>query len=70
MLYVARLPEGPIIMLDAIGELIWRELAGRTRDELTGRIAAQVGASIESIAADIESFVDELIGLGLILEAR
>lgn len=67
-LYLARLPEGPIVVVDSIGELIWDELSGRTLLSAVERIASQLNVAPEQIARAVESFVNELVELGFVLE--
>lgn len=67
-LYLARLPTGPILLLDPVGGLIWQEVTTRQTDGVVDRLAARLGADSEYIARDVLAFIDELIGRGLIVD--
>jgi hypothetical protein len=67
--YLARLPEGPIVVVDGVGELIWDEMPGRTRLSAVERVAEALGVAPGQIAPDVEAFLDALIDLGFIREA-
>jgi hypothetical protein len=66
--YVARLPTGPIFVLDAVGGLIWREATTRSSEGMIDRLARQLDVDPEHIASDVRAFIDELIGRGLLVE--
>ena len=66
VLYVATLPDGPIIVLDGISALIWDEACAGDRETIVDRVAAATDATTEAIRADVEAFVAELVARGLL----
>lgn len=65
--YAAHLPDGPPLVLAGPGAAIWLSLArGGTLDDVTRRVADEVGSPAESVAADIATFVDGLVDAGLV----
>lgn len=66
VLYVATLPDGPIIVLEGISALIWDEACGGDRETIVDRVAAATNATPEAIRADVEAFVAELVARGLL----
>lgn len=67
--YVARLPDGPIIELRGTAALIWRETLAGSIDGIAGRVAEATGLPVEEVAADVEHFVESLRERGLIVVA-
>ena len=66
--YLARVPAGPPLVLDGPAALVWEEVTeGGTREEITTRVAEAAGRSVAEVAGDVEHFLDELAGLGLIV---
>ena len=66
--YVARLPEGPPMVLTDTAALIWgHALGGGTRSEIAGRVAAAVGLPAGDIIDDVEAFLDELVAHGVLV---
>ena len=66
VLYVATLPDGPIIVLDGIAGLIWDEACAGDRRTIVDRVAALTDAAPEAIRADVEAFVADLVARGLL----
>ena len=66
VLYVATLPDGPIIVLDGIAGLIWDEACTGDRETIVDRVAAATDAAPEAIRADVEAFVADLVARGLL----
>ena len=66
VLYVATLPDGPILVLDGISALIWDEACGGDRATIVNRVAAATNATPDAIRADVEAFVAELVARGLL----
>lgn len=64
--YVAHLPDGPILGLSGTAACIWRALFGGPRESLAARVAESIGAQVADIAVDVEAFVDVLVVQGLI----
>ena len=66
VLYVATLPDGPIVVLDGISALIWDEACGGDRETIVDRVAAATNVTPEAIRADVEAFVADLVARGLL----
>jgi len=66
IVYAARLPTGPIIMLEGIAALIWGEACSGERATITERVAEATDVAPDTIRADVEAFVDDLISRGLL----
>ncbi|MBW8732041.1 MAG: hypothetical protein JF622_13970 [Terrabacter sp.] len=58
--YVARLPGGPLVVLDGAAALIWAEATTAPATGWVGRVAELVGQPEEAIAADVTAFVADL----------
>lgn len=62
VVYAAPLPDGPPVVLDGPGAVVWRALVpGGSLGDVVDRVAAEVGASAEVVAADVVTFVDQLV---------
>lgn len=60
-----------LFQLSDVGDLIWRNIDGkRTTDELLRMIAAEYKVSEEEARSDLDEFVSELAGSGLIVECE
>ena len=66
VLYVATLPDGPIVVLDGISALIWDEACAGDRETIVDRVAAATNAAPDAIRADVEAFVADLVARGLL----
>jgi hypothetical protein len=64
--YAARLPDGPIVVLDGIAALIWVEACEGERETITDRVAAATDAAPDAIRADVDAFVADLVERGLV----
>ncbi len=64
--YAARLPDGPIVVLDGIAGLIWSEACGDDRESIVDRVAEATDTAPDAIRADVETFVADLIARGLL----
>lgn len=66
--YVARLPEGPPMVLTDSAALIWAQiLGGGTGIDIAGRVADVAGVPVDDIVDDVESFLDELVAHGVLV---
>jgi nucleotide-binding universal stress UspA family protein len=65
-LFVARLPDGPIIVLEGIAALIWTESCQEDTGDLADRIAAQVDREASEIAEDVADFLSAMVRHGLL----
>jgi hypothetical protein len=66
VVYAASIPDGPIVVLDGSAALIWSELAHGGPGTIAERVADATGTSVDAVRADVDAFVEQLIGLGLI----
>jgi hypothetical protein len=67
--YVARLPNGPPILLEGSGCLVWLALAdGGSMDELVAAVTVMSGASTDEITDDVASLVDLLVAIRIVRE--
>jgi hypothetical protein len=66
VIYLAKLPDGPIVALDGVAGVIWTQACDGPRSSIADRAAAVTGAATDEIRADVESFVDELVQRGLL----
>lgn len=64
--YVASLPAGPLVVLEGAAAVIWSEATGESAAGWVARVAGAVGQVEADIAADVESFVDDLCERGLL----
>ncbi|KRF43268.1 hypothetical protein ASH01_15830 [Terrabacter sp. Soil811] len=58
--YVARLPGGPLVVLDGAAALIWVEATTGPATGWVSRVADAVGQAEDAIAADVTAFVADL----------
>ena len=66
--YVARLPEGPPMVLEDSAALIWMQVVvGGTVSDIASRVADVAGTSAEDIISDVETFLDELVAHGVLV---
>lgn len=67
--YVARLPAGPILVLDGAGAVIWAEATEGSADGWIDRVADAFDVPAAGIAADVLAFVHSLRSEGLLDES-
>ena len=67
VLYVATLPDGPIVVLDGITALIWDEACAGDRETIVERVAAVTAAAPDTIRAHVEGFVADLVARRLLV---
>ena len=66
--YLARVPQGPPLVLDGPAAVIWEELVeGGTRAEIAARVAQSVDAAPDRVAADVAAFLVQLTDQGLVV---
>lgn len=64
--YAARLPDGPIVVLEGVAGLIWAEACAGDRETIVDRVAAATDATADDIRADVDAFVADLVARGLL----
>ncbi|WP_460720907.1 PqqD family protein [Microbacterium aureliae] len=66
--YVARLPDGPIVVLDAVAGIIWEEAcASEDAVGIVERVALRTQSPPAEIAPAVRAFLDELVDVGLLV---
>ena len=66
LVYVAPLPDGPIVVLEGGAAAIWVAACDGPRESVAERVAALTGEAADDIRVDVESFVAELLSRGLL----
>lgn len=65
--FVAALPDGPPLVLEGSGALVWQALLdGGTVDEVVGRVAEAAGESAATVAPAVVRFLDDLVAAGVL----
>jgi hypothetical protein len=68
--YASALPDGPPVVLTGTAALIFLVAArGGSLDEVVAGVAEEAGQPVEEIRDDVVSFVDELVGLRLLIRS-
>ena len=67
--YVARLPDGPILVLNGTAALVWQSAVASKRETIAERIAAATSMPVDGIRTDVEAFLESLIAQGLLVDA-
>jgi hypothetical protein len=67
--YVARLPDGPIHVLEGTAALIWSHALEVPRVQLFAAVADDVEGDPATVRAEVAAFVDDLVRQGLLVEA-
>jgi hypothetical protein len=65
--YAAPLPDGPIMVLEGIAALIWREATAQPRESVADVVAATTGEDAASIRPSVDGFIDEMVSRGLLV---
>ena len=65
--YAASLPDGPIVVLDAVAAAIWTEARrGGERSAIPERLAEGTGIPAASIRDNVEILLDDLLRSGIL----
>ena len=64
--YIARLPDGPIAVLEGVAAVIWIEACSEDRETLAQRVATLLDPPPGNIAREVDDFVERLIDQGLL----
>lgn len=67
-IYLAQLPDGPILVLEGVAALIFTEATTGDREHLVDRVFAQVDGPIDEVATHVVAFLDDLLARGLLVE--
>ncbi|GAA4345850.1 PqqD family protein [Microbacterium rhizosphaerae] len=65
-IYLARLPDGPILRLSGTAAIIWTTSVDGAEGPPADRVAAAVGVPTAQIAEDVDRFLASLIDQGLL----
>jgi hypothetical protein len=65
--YLARLPDGPIMVLEDTSALIWGQAVDCEEGDVVAVVAAAAGAQVADIRDDVERFLADLVRNGLLL---
>lgn len=68
ILFLATLPDGPIVVLEGPAALVWDCAVGAERAEVATNIAALTNSDVDEIAADVEAAIFTLVEVGLLRE--
>ena len=67
VVYLAPLPDGPVQVLNGVGSLIWLEATSTdTSVDVVERVAALVDRPPDTIRAEVDSFLADLVAAGLL----
>lgn len=66
IVYAAALPDGPIVVLEEVAAFIWVEACDGDRESIADRVAEATGSHVHDVRADVDAFVDDLVGRGLL----
>ncbi len=66
--YAARLPDGPIVVLDGVAALIWNEACSGDRESIADRVAGATDTAPEAIRGDVHAFLADLLARGLLVQ--
>lgn len=69
VVFVARLPDGPILELGGTAALVWRRAFDGPREQIADRVSQDAGTDPAEIRDEVNSFVETLIELGLLVTA-
>lgn len=65
-LYLARLPSGPISVLDGTAALIWLAAVEGPSETVLDRVAEEAGQPVTAVRDEVEGFLADLIETGLL----
>lgn len=69
-IYVAALPDGPILVLDGPSALAWRTACALGRSAVIPTVAEATGEDVTTIAPHLDAFIDDLVHRGLLVCAE
>lgn len=65
--YLAHVPNGPLLVLEGSAAAIWREAVSSAADaDVADRVAAVVGVATAEIREEVTAFLAELVARGLL----
>ena len=69
-IFLARLPDGPLVVLEGSSAVIWQAATTSGRGDLVSRVAESTGAPADEIGGEVERFVGELVARGFLETAE
>ena len=69
VVYVARVPDGPIVVLRDVAALIWEEAQIADPRSVADRVAQRTERAVDEVEGDVTAFLSELIDGGLLVRA-
>lgn len=71
VVYPARLPDGPPLVIEGSGVLVWHAaLAGGSVADVVRRVADEAGVAVEEVEPGVHAFLAELVAAGVVEVAR
>lgn len=67
VVYVARVPSGPILILEGAAAIVWDAACGHDETSVAERVAHAVGVETADVADDVRAFLADLLGEGLLV---
>jgi hypothetical protein len=64
--YLAQLPDGPLLVLDGVAATIWTEATAGPEQGWVGRVASAFEASEDDVEQDVWGFVADLAARGIL----
>ena len=65
--FVARLPDGPPVVLTGPAWLIWTSVVETPRlDDVVAAVSSSTGAPVAEVAGDVAGFLEQLVAQGLL----
>jgi hypothetical protein len=69
VVYVARVPDGPIVVLRDVAALIWEEAQIPDSRSIADRIAERTERAVDEVKDDVAAFLSALVDGGLLVRA-
>lgn len=66
VVYLGRLPAGPLVILQGSGSEVWRAAQDAPRESVAARVAEALGVDEAEVAASVDDFVSDLLARGLL----
>lgn len=67
--YIAALPDGPIVVLEGTAALIWITAGEHPRERVADEVARRTGEAAAVVADAVDAFLADLAARGLLVEA-
>ncbi|REJ08018.1 hypothetical protein DY023_01780 [Microbacterium bovistercoris] len=67
IVYVAALPDGPILVLDEVPAAIWATAQEMPAEEVARHLADLTGEDLSAVQPGVTAFLDDLVRRGLLV---